>query len=140
MAKKMLDQPAVKIFRPSRAIIIMTGISMLLFMSAAIGMYITGGLTLLGVAGIALAIFAVIAFIDTLLSRVIIFPEELEIYSNFRRRNYPRSAFISAAWAKGCPVSLQFGEGGWLRLPPVGSTSQGMVNTLRAWLNSKNKA
>ena len=112
MDRKTADTAAVKIFRSSRALIIMVGIAMLLFILAAIGMYITGGITLLGVAGFGLAIFSVVAFIDTLLSRVSLFPEELEIYSNFRLRKYPRSALVNATWAKGCPISLQFREGG----------------------------
>jgi hypothetical protein len=129
---------AIKSFRSSRALIIVVGLAMLLFISAAIGMYITSGITLLGIAGFGLAIFAVIAFVDTLLSRVTIFPEELEIYANFRLRKYPRSAFANATWAKGCPISLQFREGGWLQLPPVGSGSvQGMINTLRAWIKKQ---
>jgi hypothetical protein len=135
MAKKTAATTAVKTFRSSRALIIMVSIAMLLFIAAALGMYVTGGLTLLGIAGFGLAIFAVVAFVDTLLSRVSIFPEELEIYANFRLRKYPRSAFVNATWAKGCPISLQFREGGWLKLPPVGSGSaQGMVNTLRTWI------
>src|SRR5689334_12264552 len=128
MDKKADQATAVKTFRSPRVLIIVVGIAMLMFIFAAIGMYVTGGLRLLGLAGFGLAIFAVIAFIDTLLSRVTIFPEELEIYANFRVRRYPRSAFVNATWAKGCPISLQFREGGWLKLPPVGSGSaQGMV-------------
>jgi hypothetical protein len=135
MNKKTAATTAVKIFRSPRALIIMVGVSTLLFILAAIGMYVTGGLTLLGVAGFGLAIFGVVAFVDTMLSRVLLYPEELEIYSNFRLRRYPRSAFVNATWAKGCPVTLQLREGGWLKLPPVGSGSaQGMVNTLRAWI------
>ncbi len=131
----MDNTTVIKTFRSSHTLIIAVSIAMLLFIAAALGTYITGGLTLLGIGGFGLAIFAVIAFIDTLLSRVTIFPEEVEIYANFRLRKYPRSAFVNATWAKGCPISLQFREGGWLKLPPVGSGSaQGMVNTLRAWI------
>jgi hypothetical protein len=135
MAGKATDSSAVKIFRSSRAMIAIVGVSMLLFIAAAIGMYVTGGPTLLGIAGLGLAVFGVVAFVDTLLSRVTVSSEELEIYANFRSRRYPRSAFVNATWAKGCPIALQFRQGGWLKLPPVGSGSaQGMVNTLRAWI------
>jgi hypothetical protein len=35
------------------------------------------------------------------------------------------------------PVSVETTSGDWIALPGVGSSSQGMVNTLRAWLKNK---
>ncbi|HEY3486753.1 MAG TPA: hypothetical protein VGL10_01695 [Gammaproteobacteria bacterium] len=43
-----MNLSTVKVFRSSHTVIIAVGVSMLLFIAAAIGGYITGGLTLLG--------------------------------------------------------------------------------------------
>jgi hypothetical protein len=44
--------------------------------------------------------------------------------------------FVKVQWEKGVPVSLQSTSGQWVHLPGVGSTAQGLVNTLRAWLKA----
>jgi len=81
-----------------------------------------------------MAVLALAGFVDTLTARVVIFPERLVIVSNFIRREFARSDFVKASWAKGCPISLQRTDGSWLNLPPVGSSAQGMTNSLRAWI------
>lgn len=111
------------------------GGAMLLFvLAAAVGIRLIQGHEFLVVASIGLALFSVVAFIDTLLARVVLYDDRLEIYANFRKRSYPRSMFKAATYSKGSPVALEFREGGWLDLPLVGSNSQSMVNTLRAWI------
>ncbi len=52
----------------------------------------------------------------------------------FRRREIPRSEIESVTWAKGAGVSLKLVDGRWVRLPGVGRTSQGLTNSIRAWL------
>jgi hypothetical protein len=44
--------------------------------------------------------------------------------------------FVKVQSGKGIPVSLQSTSGQWIHLPGVGSTGQGLVNTLRAWLKA----
>ena len=73
---------------------------------------------------------------DALTQRIELHPEHIVVVHNLRRREYPRSMFVKAKWGKGVPVSLQSTSGKWIRLPGVGSTAQGLVNTLRAWLKA----
>lgn len=132
---KAHDTRTVKIFRSSRGMLWIVGGAMLLFvLTAVVGIRLIRGHGFLVVASIGLALFSVVAFIDTLLARVVLYDDRLEIYANFRKRSYPRSMFKAVTYSKGSPVALEFSEGGWLDLPLVGSNSQSMVNTLRAWI------
>jgi hypothetical protein len=83
-------------------------------------------LVLIGIAGVA----------DALTQRIELHPEHMVVVHNLRRREYPRSMFVKVQWEKGVPVSLQSTSGQWVHLPGVGSTAQGLVNTLRAWLKA----
>jgi hypothetical protein len=71
---------------------------------------------------------------DVLTQRVELHADRIVIVRNLRRRVYPRQMFVKAAWGKGVPVSIQKVTGEWVDLPAVGASSQGLANTLRAWI------
>ena len=108
--------------------------SAIAFPVAAYFIYAQQGWSWLSLAILSITIFALAGAIDALTSKVEVFPEHLVVVGNLRRREYERSDFVSVSWAKGVPVTLQSKSGENLRLPPVGSSAQGLTNTLRAWI------
>ncbi len=54
-------------------------------------------------------------------------------------REYARELFVGVSWAKGCPASLRRADGGKLELPAIGTSTQGLVNSLRAWVRRQPK-
>jgi hypothetical protein len=102
--------------------------------AAAYSLYAKEGRSLLAVFATLLVPLSVAGLIDSLVARVELHPEKLVLVSNFRRREYPRSAFVRATWGKGGPISLEYASGGWLHLPSFVAGGIGMVNTLRDWL------
>jgi hypothetical protein len=121
-------------FRTSIALRLVSGVSLLLFAVVAITLYALNGWTWMTLVAIGLLAFAAAGVADVLTMRVVLNPESIVIVRNLRRREYPRGMFVKATWAKGVPVSLQREDGTWVHLPGVGTSSQGMVNTLRAWI------
>ena len=107
-----------------------------LFAAVAIVAYWTGGPAWVTLVLFALTIFAALGVLDVVTQRVELHQDRMVIVRNLRRREYPRAMFVKAQWAKGVPVSLQTTTGEWVQLPAVGGTSQGLVNTLRAWIKT----
>jgi hypothetical protein len=83
-----------------------------------------------------MAVIGTAGFIDALTTRVEVHPEHIAVIRNLRKSSYSRSALSGVTWGKGVPVSLKLASGGWVRLPGVGRSAQGLVNTLRAWLKT----
>jgi hypothetical protein len=84
---------------------------------------------------LALSLFAGFGILEVAMRRVILTPSGMELVANLRRQFVPRSEIASVTWAKGSGVSLKLVAGTWLRLPEVGPGSQGLANSVRAWLN-----
>lgn len=123
-------------YRPPRWAQVVCVFGLLLFALAAFELSSSGDISLSAIA-ITLLLFAVVGVVDAFRTRLILFDESLVIVSNFRRREYPRSAFVAATSAKGSPVSLKFRGGGWLGLPALLVGGPGLANALRAWINRK---
>lgn len=83
---------------------------------------------------VGLAVFGVVAIAEAATARVVLGETELEIVSNFRARRYDRAGFVRVVGEKGVPVALERREGGWIKLPSLGSGPH--ANTVRAWLRS----
>jgi hypothetical protein len=109
------------------------------FVSVAAVAYAVQGWSLITVVLVALVAVGVAGAADVATMRVTLLPESIVIVRNLRRRAYSRTAFVKATWAKGAPVALQRETGEWIELPPVGTSSQGTVNTLRAWLGGSRR-
>jgi hypothetical protein len=127
---------AARVFRSPRWAVVSVVASALVFLVVAgVSWRVRGmdgvtvlllGLVLLGIAGV----------LDILTQRIELHREHIVLVQNLRRREYPRNLFVKAQWGKGVPVSLQTADGRWVHLPGVGPTAQGLVNTLRAWLDA----
>ncbi len=83
-----------------------------------------------------LVLLGLLGLIDSLLLRISLMPEGIEIYSGFRRRFLPRAEILDLTWEGGSGVTLKLADGRWLKLPETGHNSQALTNRLRAWLQS----
>jgi hypothetical protein len=92
-----------------------------------------------GVLG-ALAVLILAGLADSLLCRVVLYPDRLVIVSNFRKREYQRMQFNRATWSKGVPVALELVEGGWVKLPDFVTGGPGVLSIFRAWLQGAQNA
>ncbi len=138
-----MSKPVVsptKHFTPSRWLQAICLLGAIALSAAAYSLYTKEGWSLLAVAAAMLAPLSAAGFIDSLIARVELHPEKLVVISNFRRREYPRSMFVRAAWGKGVPISLEYTTGEWLHLPSFVAGGIGMVNILRAWLRRSEHA
>ena len=113
---------------------VLCGFGAITFPIAAYFIYAEEGWTWLSLTILAIAPFTLAGAIDAFTTRVEVFPEHLVVVANLRRREHSRSEFVNVSGAKGVPVVLQFRSGENLRLPAVGSSWQGLTNTLRAWI------
>ena len=125
-------------FRPPRWIVASCALGAVLFPLAAWSLYGKEGVTLLVALSVGMCALAIAGLVDALTTVVRITDDKIVIRANLRSRSYLRSEFVSATWAKDCPVALERRGGASVRLPSVGSSAQGVVNTLRAWLKVPN--
>jgi hypothetical protein len=126
--------PDVRVFRPPRWVAVASVLAAAAFTAGAYWSYTTRGLSWLTYVYLGLVLLGVAGLLDSLTQRIELHAQHLVVVRNLSRREYPRSLFVKAQWAKGIPVSLQSVAGEWVRLPGVGGSGQGLVNTLRAWL------
>ena len=77
---------------------------------------------------------AAYAFANTLFASVQLLEDSLVITSGLRKRRYARSELESVTWEAGSGVSIRTTTGSWLKLPELGHNSQGLCNSIRAWL------
>ena len=127
---------AARVLRTSRWYRITATIAALLIALAG-GFYAAAGDTMLlkgaGVAGI---LFAVAAFADAFVSRIVLDDEALHIISLVHRRTYPRGEFESATVDAG-QVALKRRDGEWVVLPGTGANALAVRNTVQAWIAGK---
>lgn len=119
-------------FRTARWLILLVGGGMVGCLVGAVGLLRSDGITMagLGLAGLA-AIFAA-GLVESIVARVVLGPDHLEIVSNFRRTVVPRADLVRAVAEKGVPTALERASGGWIKLP--GTIAGPHNNTLRAWV------
>lgn len=83
---------------------------------------------------LAFSVAAVFGLADVAWTRIELNENGIEIISGFRRQFVPLQAIDSITWAKGVGVSIKISDGSWIGLPEVGTGSQALSNSLRAWL------
>lgn len=88
-----------------------------------------GSLAVIGV-----GLFGVLGSLDALICRIELGPDALVAVTLFSRKEYLRSDIEGVTWEAGAGVALKLRAGGWAQLPNVRGTSQGVTNSIRAWL------
>lgn len=125
MAAEFRSRPWIRIF---------LGLVVLLLAGAVFALWRTQGPGVLGWTFLALFLFSLLGFADSLLARVRLSESELTVVSNLRRRSFQRADFQRVTWARGSGVALQRTNGSWLAMPDVVMGGPGLANALRAWL------
>jgi drug/metabolite transporter (DMT)-like permease len=124
----------MRVFRPSLWIAVFAAVAAVMFVVLAYFTHRSKGWSWTAIALLCLVPVGVAGVLDALTCRIELTDEQLIVVENLRRRQYSRSAFVRATWAKGVPASLQLESGQWLQLPNVSVGNQGLANALRAWL------
>ena len=127
---------SVRVFRMARWYKIVAAISCLLICAAS-GYYVAVGSNIFyragGIAGI---VFGIAAFLDVLVSRIVLEDNAIRIISLVRTQSHERGDFESAK-VDGGAVCLKRRDGGWLILPGTGHNALGVRNTVDAWIKNK---
>jgi hypothetical protein len=122
-----------KEFRTPKWVTVLVAFGLIISTVGSFTLYQESGLTLIAVTSVILSVLFFAGFIDVMTTSVLVEEDSLIITSNFKRSKFARSSLVAVSYAKGCPVSLERAEGGWIHLPgTIGGL--GLVNTLRAWL------
>jgi hypothetical protein len=132
----MKSSGEMRMFRAPRWVAVAATSSAALFLAVAYLSYRSNGLSWVTVTLLVLVPIGIAGAADALTQRIELYSEHIVVVNNLRRREYSRSMFMKVQWGKGVPVSLQSTSGQWIQLPGVGSSAQGLANTLRAWLQA----
>jgi hypothetical protein len=108
----------------------------LLFVGGAWFSYRFHGLSMMTTLYIGLAAFGVLGIVEALTARLLLADDALHVTKFWTRRSYPRATIRQATYARGCPVTLELSNGQWAMLPDLGHNTQGITNSIRAWLKA----
>jgi hypothetical protein len=137
MARAARPEPDHRTIRPPAWFIALPGAATLIALGAAAALYGYPGGTIYFYVAIAVGAIGLAGCLEVATSRLELTPEALEIRWLWSRRRYTRDEIQAVKFEWGAPVALQLTAGGWAKLPSVGLGSQGLANTLRAWLRRK---
>ena len=82
----------------------------------------------------AISALAVAGLVEALVARVSLEERGVRVFSVRRRYFVPRAEIESVTWESGSPVALRLTSGAWIELPDLGHNTQGVANSIRAWL------
>lgn len=122
------------VFRPPRSSWILLLLTTLIFFVVAIGSFILALEWWYRVAAVLLASACPVSLAELATQRVQLEGGTMTIVDKFRRRTLNCSEISKVTWAKGMGVAVQLLNGEWVKLPPVGTSHQGVTNTIRAWV------
>jgi hypothetical protein len=134
MARAARLEPDRRTIRPPAWFIALPGAATLIALGAAAALYRYPGGTIYFYIALGVAALGLAGCLEVATSRLELTPDALEVRWLWSRRRYTRSDIQAVKWEWGMPVALQLTAGGWAKLPSVGLGSQGLANTLRAWL------
>ena len=85
---------------------------------------------------LALSVIVPVSVVAVYTDRIDLDEYELRITHNFQRTVIPRANIEKATWAKGCGALLLLKDGRSIKMPGVGGNSQGLCNSVRAWVKA----
>ncbi len=125
----------MKIIRPKPVLFAMLAVAKALFVAGFIFMYARSGWTFTTIGFAVMTLVAALGFVELGTTRIIMLDDRIEMGPVWKRRSLGRDEIKSVTWEKGAGVVLELNRGGWAKLPELGFNSQGLTNTIRAWLN-----
>jgi hypothetical protein len=130
----MTKSPTVIVLRSALWLKICAGLASLFFLAGFTMMCLLQGFSLTTLFFAGFVILSCASLLEAFSRRIILGQDTLQVANLWSNKDYARSEIRSVTWARSCPVSLQLSDGRWVKLPEVESSSQGVVNTIRAWL------
>lgn len=106
----------------------------ILFISGAVFSYRHAGWNWVSIAFAGLSLLGCVGVAELATTRIVLSEHGLETGSMWSRRRYSAGDIVSVTWESGSGVSVKLSTGGWAKVPELGYNSQGLANTLRAWL------
>ena len=86
---------------------------------------------------IAFGLFWFVAAIESRAAYLRLGDQALEYRENFRSVSFARAEIEKVTWEAGCGVSILLTTGEWKKIPTFFENSQGVTNSIRAWLNKQ---
>jgi len=123
-----------RIFRASRWLLALLGAAECLFLTGALVLYRSEGLSLRTFFLAGAAVAGVLAMVDGVTRRVVLTSDALRVDGLWSRRSYAKRDIVSVTEEKGGPAALKLAGGGWAKLPP--DLGRGIGNSVRAWLKA----
>jgi hypothetical protein len=80
-------------------------------------------------------VICLIALIDALFTKIENNGEFLVIVYNFKKQQIRKANIKKVLWEKGVSSSMELVNGTFVKLPVTGRSEQGVVNSVRSWLN-----
>ncbi len=117
----------------------MLAIAKALFVAGFVFMYVTSGWSWTTIGFAVMTLIAALGFVELGTTRVMLLDDSVEMGSIWKRRSLRRDEIKRVTWEKGAGVAFELNEGGWAKLPELGFNSQGLTNTIRAWLKRESQ-
>ncbi len=105
-----------------------------LFTAGAWWLYRLQGLALPTVILAGLAVFGIVALMDTATRRVVLGSDAVHVTGLWGRRRYAKREIVGVSEEKGGPPALKLADGRWAKLPP--DVGHHVANSIRAWLTT----
>ena len=123
-------------FRPRPTRIFWTVAVSILFAVVAFISYRTEGTNWVTLVLCGMFVFSLVGIVETLTDYMMLEDDGIRFRSTFRTVRIPKQDIEKVAWAAGCGVSVRRRNGEWTEVPDLGHGSQGVANSIRAWLRS----
>lgn len=125
------------IIRPKPFLFAMLAVAKMLFVGGFIFMYARSGWSLTTIGFAVMTIIGALGFVELGTTRVILGDDFIDMGPIWKRRHLGRDEIKRVTWEKGAGVALELNGGGWVKVPELGFNSQGLTNTIRAWLKRR---
>lgn len=121
------------VLRPPKSLWVVMLLTTLVFVAFAIGSFMLELEGWYRAVLVVLACLCPVGWAELAIQRVELEGDEMAVVNNFRRRTFSSREILKVTWAKGMGTAIQLADETWVQLPPVGSSPQGVTNTIRAW-------
>lgn len=92
------------------------------------------GLTWISAFFVGFSMFGIAGVIESFLAYIRLEETQIRFRETLRETAVPKDDIERVTWEAGCGVSLLLRSGKWVKVPDLGHDSQGLTNSIRAWL------
>ena len=105
--------------------------------AAAAWFYSQEGLSWMSAFFIGFSVLCVGGIVESFSAYIVLDDTEIRWRQTLRTTTIPKADITKVTWETGCGASLLLGGGTWANLPDLGHNSQGLTNSIRAWLKDE---